>query len=525
MKNAVRILALVGLVLGLTVTGFGANKPPQAPFEVKGRSKSVNAVDTAVKRAWRKHRITPALPCSDAVFVRRVYLDVIGTLPTPGEVRTFMSSRKKDKRAKLIDALLVRPEFADFWSLKWCDLLRVKAEFPINLWPNAVQAYHRWIHDSIRRNKPYDRFVRELLTSSGSNFRVPAVNFFRAVQSRQPSSLAQAVALTFMGSRIESWPRDRQDGTAKFFSRVAYKRTLEWKEDIVHLGPPPAGAIRTVFPDGTPAMIAPNEDPRILFADWLIRPENEWFTANIVNRVWFWLVGRGVVHEPDDIRPDNPPSNPDLLAALSKELVKAKYDLRHLYRLILNSATYQQSPVPRSERPETEEQFGHYIVRRLSAEVLIDALCAITGTTEKYVSAIPEPFTFVPQEQRTIALSDGSITSPFLEMFGRPARDTGLEGERSNRPTGSQRLHLLNSRDIQARIERGPRLARLLLAARGKPGTAVRELYLLILSRVPTAAENAAIEKYVKTAGVSLKQAADDLVWALINSKEFLYRH
>jgi len=521
MKKATLILAL----LGLAITGFGANAPPQAPFEEKGRTKSVNAVDTAIQRALRKHRITPAFPCSDEVFVRRVHLDVIGTLPTPEEVLSFMRSRKKGKRARLIDALLARTEFADYWSLKWCDLLRVKAEFPINLWPNAVQAYHRWVRDSIRRNKPYDQFVRELLTSSGSNFRVPAVNFYRGVQSRRPADLAQAAALTLMGSRIEGWPRERQEGMAAFFSRVAYKRTVEWKEEIVHLGPAPAGAVRTVFPDGTPAMIAPNEDPRRLFAEWLIQPKNEWFTKNVVNRVWSWLMGRGIIHEPDDIRPDNPPSNEDLLSTLEKELIKARYDLKSLYRLILNSATYQQSPVPRSDHPEAEALFAHYIVRRLPAEVLIDALCSITGTTEKYTSAIPEPFTFVPQEQKTIALSDGSISSPFLEMFGRPARDTGLESERSNRPTGAQRLHLLNSTDIQRRIERGPRLGKLLLEVSRNPGSGIRRLYLLILSREPTAKEVAAVEQYARSGGVSRKQVADDLVWALINTKEFLYRH
>ncbi|MEN8150042.1 MAG: DUF1553 domain-containing protein [Planctomycetota bacterium] len=521
MRNIVLFLSLTVFA----VTGFAASPKMKAPFEKKGKLKSVNSIDQAVRRYHRKFNIKSAAPCSDEVFVRRVYLDVIGTLPTPTEVVKFLRNREKDKREKLIDHLLERPEFADYWSLKWCDLLRVKAEFPINMWPNAVQAYHRWIHDSIRTNRPYDEFARMLLTSSGSNFRVPAVNFYRGVQDRKPAGLAQAAALTFMGARFEKWPEDRRKGMEAFFSRVAYKKTVEWKEEIVHLAPPSPSAVRTMFPDGSPAMIAPNEDPRQLFADWLIRPGNPWFTKNIVNRVWFWLVGRGVVHAPDDIREDNPPANPDLLKALEKELVKAKYDLKELYRLILNSSTYQQSPVPRDDDPRTESLFGHYIVRRLPAEVLIDALCNITGSSVKYMSAIPEPFTFIPEERRTIALSDGSITSPFLEMFGRPARDTGLESERNDRPTGAQRLHLLNSTDIQGRIERSPRLGKLLLGRRKEPGEKIRQVYLLILSREPTEVEVAAIMKYFASGIAGAKQAADDVVWALINSKEFLYRH
>ncbi|MHC4161184.1 MAG: DUF1553 domain-containing protein, partial [Planctomycetota bacterium] len=249
------------------------------------------------------------------------------------------------------------------------------------------------------------------------------------------------------------------------------------------------------------------------------------FTRNIVNRIWAWLMGRGVIHEPDDIRPDNPASNPELLAALSRELVLSGYDLRHVFRLILNSSTYQQSPIPRSDHAEARALFAHYIVRRLDAEVLIDALCSITGTTERYWSAVPEPFTFIPEDNRSIALADGSITSPFLEMFGRPARDTGLWSERNSRSTGAQRLHLLNSSNLQGRIERSWRLRAVVQGARRDPRRAIRAIYLLILSRPPTTAEVAALEKYVRSARLRPKQVTDDLVWALINSKEFLHAH
>ncbi|MBI5365690.1 MAG: DUF1553 domain-containing protein [Planctomycetes bacterium] len=436
-----------------------------------------------------------------------------------------MAERGPNKRAALIDALLARDEFAACWALQWCDLLRVKAEFPINLWPNAVQAYHRWLLEALRSNLPYDQFARALLTSSGSNFRVPPVNFYRALQGREPASIAAAVALTFMGARLDSWPAERRADMTTFFSRITYKPTAEWKEEIVCLNPAPADALPARLPDGTPVTIAPGTDPRRVFADWLIAPENPWFARNLVNRVWSWLLGRGIIHEPDDIRPDNPPANPELLAYLEREFVAGGYDLRRLFRLILTSRTYQQSSIPRSDDAAAAALTAFYPVRRLDAEVLVDALCAICGPGEAYSSAIPEPFTYIPDSQRSILLADGSITSPFLELFGRPARDTGLEAERNNRPTDGQLLHLLNSTHIQEKINRGTWLRELAQGTQGNARRMIRGIYVRILSREPTQPELTAAEKYVAAGKVNPKAAALDLVWALINTKEFLYRH
>jgi len=515
-------LLLSIVVLAAALRCYGAQRPPVAyPFEIAAKPTATNPVDALVLASLQRRGIEPANLCSDAVFIRRVYIDAIGTLPDARDVYKFLADRRPNKRAALVDALLEREEFADYWALKWCDLLRVKAEFPINLWPNAVQAYHRWIRDAIRRNRPYDEFVRELLTSSGSNFRVPPVNFYRAVQGRAPSAIADAVALTFMGARAKSWPEAQRAGMAAFFSRVAYKRTAEWKEEIVHLDPAPAGPLEAAFPDGAKVRIEPGKDPRRVFADWLIARDNPWFARNIVNRIWAWLLGRGIIHEPDDIRPDNPPANPELLAYLERELVASGYDLRHIYRLILNSGTYRQSSLPRSDHPDAEALFAHYKVRRLDAEVLMDALCRISGRGESYRSAIPEPFTFIPESRPTIALADGSITSEFLEMFGRPARDTGLESERNNKPSAAQRLYLLNSSAIRKKIQRSRRLVGLVRWAGGDRRRLVRGIYLTILSRLPTPAETAAAETYWKGG----RQAPQDLVWALINTKEFLYRH
>ncbi len=529
MKRLLLVLVLVlalAAVVFVPVVAVSAVEPPTVrPFESDGGFISTNPIDDRVLAALRSRGIEPANLCSDEVFLRRVYLDVIGTLPKPPEVRAFLNDRHPNKRTALIDTLLEREEFVDYWSLKWGDLLRVKAEFPINLWPNAVQAYHRWIRDSVAANKPYDRFARELLTSSGSNFRVPPVNFYRAIQGREPSAIAGAVALTFMGVRLENWPDDQRAGMEAFFSRVAYKKTAEWKEEIVYPDPAPTGPLDVVFPDGAKVQISAGEDPRRVFADWLITPENPWFACNIVNRIWTWLLGRGIIHEPDDIRLDNRAVNSDLLAYLESELVKTDYDLRHIYRLILNSGTYQQSSIPRSDHPDAEALFACYPVRRLDAEVLIDALCWICGPGESYSSAIPEPFTFIPAGQRTITLTDGSISSPFLEMFGRPARDTGLESERDNKSTDAQRLHLLNSTHIQRKIEKSQRLRRLVRTAKRDRRMLIRSVYITILSRDPTQAELAAAMAYYKAAGLNPRQATGDLAWALINTKEFLYRH
>ena len=495
------------------------------PFDSGGSFEARNRIDTLVMVNLREKKIPPADLCSDEVFLRRVYLDMIGTLPEPSEVRRFLENREEGKRAALIDSLFKRKEFVSYWSLKWCDLLRVKAEFPINLWPNAVQAYERWIRDAVRTNKSYDMFARELLTTSGSNFVNPEVNFYRAIQGKKPAAIAGAVALTFMGVRLDGWPKARRTGFEAVFSRVAYKTTAEWKEEIVYPDPASMQPLRAVFPDGTMVRIPPGDDPRIVFADWLITEKNPWFARNIVNRVWSWLFGRGIIHEPDDIRPDNPPAHPRVLAHLEEELVRAGYDLRHVFRLILNSRTYQQSPVPRSDHPDAEALFAHYPVRRLDAEVLIDALCQLSGTTERYSSAIPEPFTFIPEAHRTIRLADGSITSKFLEMFGRPARDSGLESERNNRPTDAQRLHLLNSSHVQVKIERGWKLRQLIRRARGDRRKLVTEVYLAVLSRHPTMTERILVSEHMRTRTTNFQKGAHDLIWALVNSKEFLYRH
>ena len=516
-------------------------------FESSASVTPEGQIDKLVMAKLVRLGIQPVL-CSDAVFVRRVYLDVIGTLPTAKEARDFIADPDtKNKRRLLIDRLLERDEFADYWAMKWGDILRIKAEFPVNLWPNAAQAYHRYVHASIAANKPYDKFAREMLTSSGSNFRVGPVNFYRAIQSRTPEGIATAVALTFMGTRADKWPTNRLAGMAAFFAQIGYKPTREWKEEHVFWDPLNSSAQATnsapadsatvpsssapqvaTFPNGKQIKLPTDRDPREVFADWLITPQNPWFTRNMANRLWSWLLGRGIIHEPDDIRDDNPPANPALLAYLDKELVAGHYDLKRLYRLILNSKTYQFSAVPRANVPQAEANFGSYALRRLDAEVLIDAINRITGSTDLYTSAIPEPFTYIPADQPAIALADGSITSPFLALFGRSARATGMETERNNKVMPAQCLHLLNSSHIQRKLEQSAKLKAIIDPARKQPEV-VEELYLTILSRFPTPDELKGLEEYGRPgrSGVRTKSREDwlDITWALINSTEFLYRH
>jgi hypothetical protein len=565
-------------------TNAPASAAPANIYEAAEWTTPETAIDKYVFTRLAGIGVRPA-PCSDAVFVRRAFLDVLGVLPTALEARGFIEDKDPNKRIALIDKLLQRDEYADYWAMKWSDLLRVKAEFPVNLWPNAAQAYHRWLVESMRDNKPYDRFVRELLTSNGSNFRVGPVNFYRATPSKTPEGLASVVALTFMGSRANQWPSNMLTAVSAFFSQISYKPSREWKEEIVYWDPdvdltqatnaaiaaaaaaatatnapppakgatnapvakgasnavakatnaapavvappPPPKAPRTaIFPDGTPVALPPGRDPREIFADWLITPENPWFTKCIVNRAWYWLMGRGIIHEPDDIRGNNPPSNPALLAHLQREFVAGGYNLKRLFRLILTSRTYQVSSVVPKVRDlaAVEANFGFYPLRQMEAEVLIDAINGITRTTDLYTSPIPEPFTFIPENKPAVALPDGSITSAFLELFGRPARATGQENERANRTSPSQRMHMLNSSHIQRKFEDSPVL-KAIMESKRPPKEITTELYLAMLSRFPTEGELKAIDAYTKKGVTRGREAWIDLVWALINTDEFRYRH
>jgi hypothetical protein len=493
------------------------------PFEDNREPKPRNAVDVATFQAWRSRGITPARPCSDEVFVRRVFLDLMGTLPTPEEAEAFLATADPDKRNRLVDVLLAREETSVYLAMRWSDVLRVKAEYPINLWPNAAQAYHRWILNAMRSHVPLDQFARTLLTSSGSNFREPAVNFLRAVQNRSPEALAGVTALTFLGQRIERWPAPRVAGFAAFFAQVATKPTAEWKEEIVYVDPLRPHPAEGLLPDGTPVVLSESDDPRRFVADWLTGAGRRDFSRAMANRTWAWVFGRGVVQEADDLRPDNPPANPELLDVLAAALEDAAFDQRALLRLIVTSQTYQLSCIPRSDHPEAQALAAYYPIRRLEAEVLADAINAVTGTGDGYISAIPEPYTFVPEGTRAVALADASVTSPFLELFGRAPRDLGTEAERPLDWSALQRLHLLNSSHVRSKLQAAfsPQAA-----AEARPnGPVLDQLYLRILSRRPMPEEREAVRRCLSTGAIPAREALGDVAWALVNSPEFLHRH
>ena len=503
---------------------------PMSPYEKGTEDKGSvydlsRKIDQLILDRLKLSSIRPAGPCSDSVFIRRIYLDLIGALPTAEEVVQFLGDKNPAKRAVWINRLLERNEFADYLGMKWCDLLRVKSEFPVNLWPDAAQAYDHWIRNAIRQNMPVSQFAQELLTANGSNFRSPPVNFYRSAGGRSPQAFARAAALTFMGERTGSWSKSKQDAFAVFFSQIGFKGTQEWKEEILYfkgIESAQNAPAKGVLPDGTKVTLSPDKDPRQVFAHWLISSEHSPFARNAVNRTWYFLFGRGIIHEPDDSRPDNPPSNPELLDWLAHELVSGHYDMKQIYRVILNSATYQRSCI--TSDPKAVAQFACYPLHPMEAEVLIDVINQLTGGTEEYSSLIPEPTTFLPENQRAMLIPDGSINSAFLELFGRPPRDTGLLSERRDKPTAAPRLYLLNSSSLQAKFNKSEKLRGLF--QRGvAPVQMVTQIYLTLLSRYPTEEELKVITAYPVKGEAKGLVVLQDLIWALLNTPEFLYHH
>jgi hypothetical protein len=470
---------------------------------------AVQAVDRVLAdRLQQAGRPMPP-PADDAVFLRRISLDVCGILPTPAEVRSFIADAAIDKRERCIDRLLERPEAADRWAQRWGDLLRIKAEFPSNLWPKAVAGYHRWVRDAWRTAMPYDRFARDLLTASGSAFTVPPANFWRTGADRTPRRCAAEVLRVFHAVRLDACGADLAgiDAFAACFAQARVKPTGEWKEEVVWRDRDAVPAVAPGPLHGAPFALDPTIDPRRPAAGWII--DHPRFARALANRTWHALVGAGP-SPVDDLA--GPEAVPGLLDLLGRELSASGHDVRHLYRIILRSAAYQA--VAKDDGAGDPLACTAYRLRRLDAEVLLDAINQATGSGERYVSMIPEPFTYLPADQRATALADGSISLPFLELFGRPARASGTDDERSRAPSALQAQHLLNSNHIQAKV------ARLKALPAGQAG--VDELWLRFLSRRPDAAESAAAAAH---RAAHADEAIADLAWTLINTLEFQLAH
>ena len=492
-----------------------------------------NAVDRQVFAKQRDLQLLPAEVTRDETFLRRVYLDVIGCLPTPDEARRFLDSKDANKRATLIDELLARDEYADLWALRWADLMRGS---DVTISRRGVHSFHRYLVDRFRDDRPFDEFARETLTSLGNTLHKPGANFHRI--ARTPDEAAEAMAQLFLGVRIgcakchnhpfEAITQDDYYGLAAYFARVKFKgKQFMADDEIVYLDR--SGDVRHPTKNVNMAPIAfgeavgelgPDDDRRERLVNWLTRPENPYFARSTANRVWYHLFGRGIVEPVDDFRDTNPPSNPELLDALANEFVRSGYRLKPVLRLILNSSTYQLDAQPVAKQSafaaNPDPYFTHAVPRMLSAEQLLDAVTTVTG--------IPEEFPGYPRGTRAIELAEGAIEHSFLKAFAKPVRDVTCECARDDDSSLSQVIHLLNNRGIIQNIKSPDgRISRWIAA--GKNDDEVLELvYLTTLSRRPTASELTLIRAHL--ASVSDRAAGfHDLQHALLNSNEFLLRH
>lgn len=477
-----------------------------------------NSVDKLVDKQLAAKGISSSPVCNDEVFLRRTYLVLTGRIPSPSVAKSFLESKDPGKRDALIDQLVGSTAFVDQQVLKWGDLLRIKSEFPSNLWPNAVQAYNRFLKEQFAQNVPYDQFVKNILLSTGSNFRYPAANFYRAFQKRTSENIADNVAVLFLGAR------DIPSDYTFFFDQVKYKKTDEWKEEIVYIDKDVNPKISSVrMDDGTILYLAKESDNRVPFVEWLVSTENTQFAQVMVNRIWYWLMGRGIVDAPDDFRRSNPPSNPELLKFLAAEFVNNKYDIQHIFKIILQSKTFQRSSKTTANNVSDSVYFSHYLLQRLTAEQFVDATGDITGIHDKYMSKVPEPYSYFPEDTRATTLGDGTVSSSVLELFGRPSRDNSFEKNRINDLNYRQVLYLLNSSELEQKLQKSTILQEI-YANKADMNEVINNVYLLTLSRYPSDAERKYIMTFKKDYFGS-KSMTINLTWALINSKEFIFNH
>jgi hypothetical protein len=491
-----------------------------------------NFVDTHLMAKWKDQGLKPSALCSDEEFYRRIHLDIIGTLPSPADIKTFLADKSSDKRDRAIDQVLSRPEFVDFWTLKWGDLLRINRT---QLNEKGMWSFDNWIRTALRGNKPVDEFVREIITAEGSTFTDGPANYYRVGTSA--TDWSESTSQLFLGVRLqcakchhhpwEKWSQDDYYGMAAFFVRLGTKGSREFGlfggERITYLRPngeinnPRTGAVVKPHPLDGPETDDPLDRRRKL-ADWVTSPENPLFARNIVNRFWGYLMGRGLVEPIDDMRVTNPPSNPDLLDALARDFISAKYDLKHLLRTIMRSRAYQLSSpeTPDNHADVANVHCTHYTAKRLTAEELADAVDFATGTREKYAG--------LPQGTRAIQLPDTEVRSFLLDVFGRPARKISCECERGAQPNIAQALHLLNGDFLNRKISSPTGRIETLFKKQMPLPAVVEDLYLATVSRPPSSNEQDKAQTWIKAAP-SPKEGAQDLLWVLLNSREFLFNH
>jgi hypothetical protein len=559
---------------GVTVAGVGqtaimvgyqdrvAVASVQVPYPNKVDAKSfaslprANYIDDKVYAKLAALHLPASAPASDLDYIRRVTLDLTGTLPTSAQAHAFEADADARKREKLVDALMARPEFIDFWAYKWSDLLRVNRG---TLKDKGMWAYYSYIHDAVRDNKPWDVLCREILTAKGNTFMDGPANYFRT--ALKPEELAENITQGFMGIRVqcakchnhplEKWTQNEYYGMANLFARVKYKADLAiyvndemtvYNTQAGDLVQPRLGRPVPPKPLGGPELaLNSDRERRAYFAEWLTRPDNWYFTHSIVNRVWAHFMGRGLVEPVDDMRETNPPSNPELFDALTADFVKHKFDLRHLLRQIVLSHAYQLSSAAVPGNRKDDRYFSHFLVRRMTAEQMLDALSQVTGKSEDFPG--------MPAGYRAIQLPDTHVKSEFMDILGRPARVITCECERSQEPNMAQALLFINGDLINHKVTADGGIVDTLVKAGKADGDILDELYWSTLGRPPHPSERdsdlAALRKAIvptptitpasapptpKADPKAQKDLArrkffEDMLWVLVNSKEFLFNH
>ncbi|MFM7075222.1 MAG: DUF1549 domain-containing protein [Planctomycetaceae bacterium] len=486
-----------------------------------------NYIDAFVNAKLLKLRINPSELCSDEEFIRRVSLDICGTLPTSDELQSFVASTDPAKRANLVDALLERKEFVEMWVMKWSELLMIRTSQQISY--KAMLLYYSWLQQQIQSNVPIDQMVRDLLSARGGTFSSAATNYYQ--NETDTLKVAENVAQVFMGMRIQCaqchnhpfdrWTMDDYYGFANFFAQIGRKQGEDPRETIVFNSgggdvrhPVGSRVIAPKFLGGDSPDMA-GRDRREVMAAWLTGPENAFFSQNLVNIVWAHFFGPGLINPVDDVRISNPPVNKELLEELSRRFVASKYDFKTLVRDICTSRTYQLSTKTNDTNATDERNFSHALLRRVRAEVLLDMVTGVTETKNK--------FSGLPLGARAVQIADGNTSTYFLTTFGRATRGTVCSCEVKMEPNLSQALHLLNGETVQGKIQQGG-LVKRLLDAGTPPEAIIDEIYRRSLSRLPTEKEKAGLLAIVKEDADPL-QALEDGFWAILNSREFVFNH
>jgi hypothetical protein len=521
----------------------------RTPERLNAQAQPIGFIDRLVDQKLRELNIPASGPCTDAEFIRRAYLDAAGILPTAEEVTALLADAPDarpgasgsdqttgERRARLIDALLERPEFVDHWAYKWSDLLLVSTRGLSSL---SARAFSGWIRQSVAENKPWDRFAREIITASGSTLENGAANYFAL--HRDPIDLTETTTQAFMGTSLtcarchnhpmEKWTQNQYYAMANLFARVSRKNgdgaeMVVFAADTGDVRHPRSGQALPPQPlDGSALPLEGPGDRRDHLAAWLTSPRNPYFARAIVNRVWRQFMGRGLVEPEDDLRLTNPPSNEALLAALTNDFVRHGYDVKRLIRTIMHSAAYQRTSAPVRGNETDQKYYSHYIVRRLPAEVMLDALSQVTG--------VPTQFEGYPLGLRALQLPDSQVASYFLSAFGRPERITTCSCERQQEPSVAQALHLANGDTLNLKLKAREGVITRWADEQVSDPEALRRLYLSTFSRLPTPKERAAILPALAAAPVGKDEAAkqarrevlEDLFWATLTGREFLFNH